>query len=967
MHPAPGTRGPLLVVGALALVLAHVAPADAVVRSCDPNDPVANTANVICIDFGACDALTVSLIENVDIEDGVGCEFDMGGRDFIVTKTMNVTGLGLALNGSINVTNAKDITITAPGKLKARGDFAVGQPGFVLGGGTIELTGTGTFTSAGLFDVNGDSAGTIVINAGADINFQSGSEIRGNGISIAEEGLRFADGATLDVATTGGSITIDGDINLRGQDQGGGGFSTFTASHNVTVNKTIDAAGGGGDGGEISIAAGDHITITRSLDVTSEAGGGSGGIMVFDAGDDTLCPLINPGCTVPGGNLDVNDAVLKAQGSSADEFAGDGGDIDAIAKGNVRFFGPTVAVRLDAATSFDGSGGTLIIDSGDGDLSALGPLDGNVEFGGLFSAGSGSDEGEGGTLLVDAGRDLTLTADITINGRGGGGDVLADAGRDIAMGALVSANATNAGSQGGTIALTAGQAVDAGLTVTSNIDAIGGTQSGPGPSIILAGCDLTVAPAVNIDVHGGVDQGGTPGGADLTLVSLRSMNLGASSQYLSGPGGSVTLRHPVGEAPIIGAGVVFDPTETTIVGSTAGFLTCPGCGNGILEAGEDCDDGNGVNGDCCTSSCTIEPAATVCRPAANICDVDEVCDGISGLCPADTLPTTDHYVMYKAGASKNLLLPLGGKLPSGWHSQFNDIALDDGEPDDPENYQLKKEKSLVLAAAKNDLSDPVNPGLHYVRYQAKESKEGAGPFDAGTGRYPKAEKHKKGRVWQLENEFGTINITTKKVEAVMVPTAFDLTTPPAAPGDATHYECYKAQVTKDITGQTPDAGGFGSFRKDLQVFLGDDFDDCALDKGGAVAFPGTPVEGKCLYNMKKVKSFCNPVFKNDVGGTPPRETIAPPGSTSTPTTCKSLLCYQAKLSSKVLSDQAAGLANVVVDSSLRQSKHVKRSLGGGNAPHTTPGNNLPAPLQMDTKKTEFVCVPTDVNSVISPP
>ena len=158
MHLVPGSRGLLFVIGVVGLIVAQVAPAGAVVRSCDPNDPVGNTANVICIDAGACDASTVSLIENVDVTDGVGCEFDMGGRDFIVTKTMNVTGLGLLLDGFIKVVNADDITITTAGKLKARGDFV--QPiQFILGGGTVELNGTGDFTTDGLIDVNGDSAG----------------------------------------------------------------------------------------------------------------------------------------------------------------------------------------------------------------------------------------------------------------------------------------------------------------------------------------------------------------------------------------------------------------------------------------------------------------------------------------------------------------------------------------------------------------------------------------------------------------------------------------------------------------------------------------------------------------------------------------------------------------------------------------------------------------------------------------
>jgi cysteine-rich repeat protein len=38
----------------------------------------------------------------------------------------------------------------------------------------------------------------------------------------------------------------------------------------------------------------------------------------------------------------------------------------------------------------------------------------------------------------------------------------------------------------------------------------------------------------------------------------------------------------------------------------------PVCGNGKLEAGEQCDDGNTVSGDGCSCTCTIEPPPPVC-------------------------------------------------------------------------------------------------------------------------------------------------------------------------------------------------------------------------------------------------------------------------------------------------------------------------------------------------------------------
>ena len=60
-----------------------------------------------------------------------------------------------------------------------------------------------------------------------------------------------------------------------------------------------------------------------------------------------------------------------------------------------------------------------------------------------------------------------------------------------------------------------------------------------------------------------------------------------------------------------------------------------GCGDGVLDAGEQCDDGNRQDGDCCSSTCRFEPATTLCRPAAGPCDVAEFCTGASGSCPAD--------------------------------------------------------------------------------------------------------------------------------------------------------------------------------------------------------------------------------------------------------------------------------------------------------------------------------------------
>jgi cysteine-rich repeat protein len=93
------------------------------------------------------------------------------------------------------------------------------------------------------------------------------------------------------------------------------------------------------------------------------------------------------------------------------------------------------------------------------------------------------------------------------------------------------------------------------------------------------------------------------------------------------------------------------------------------CGNGVLNAGEQCDDSNVANGDCCSSTCQYEasgasctsdglpcssdvcngtgtcthnasPSGTPCRASAGICDVAETCDGASTSCPTDAFASS---------------------------------------------------------------------------------------------------------------------------------------------------------------------------------------------------------------------------------------------------------------------------------------------------------------------------------------
>jgi len=58
-------------------------------------------------------------------------------------------------------------------------------------------------------------------------------------------------------------------------------------------------------------------------------------------------------------------------------------------------------------------------------------------------------------------------------------------------------------------------------------------------------------------------------------------------------------------AAIIASGKVWASCES--VGSSgASGVTCGVCGDGNLDPGEDCDDGNTLAGDCCSPTCRNE-------------------------------------------------------------------------------------------------------------------------------------------------------------------------------------------------------------------------------------------------------------------------------------------------------------------------------------------------------------------------
>lgn len=113
------------------------------------------------------------------------------------------------------------------------------------------------------------------------------------------------------------------------------------------------------------------------------------------------------------------------------------------------------------------------------------------------------------------------------------------------------------------------------------------------------------------------------------------------------------------------------------------------CGNGILEAGEQCDcgspdecakdpccdgttckfKGNAVcddlNDDCC-KNCQLSPQGTVCRSALSSCDIAETCTGTSATCPVDIrVPNLTKCQILSVGAGNKTTVVGQGQCANG--------------------------------------------------------------------------------------------------------------------------------------------------------------------------------------------------------------------------------------------------------------------------------------------------------------
>jgi hypothetical protein len=406
-----------------------------------------------------------------------------------------------------------------------------------------------------------------------------------------------------------------------------------------------------------------------------------------------------------------------------------------------------------------------------------------------------------------------------------------------------------------------------------------------------------------------------------------------------------------------------------------------------------------------TASPTPPPAATATptgatsTPTATMTTTPPPAATATATASPTTPPTPDAppdlvpYAVYKAAPSKLPGLADKNRLPKGWNLTLDDAMLD-AATGDPESYTVGKAGGLALpavaggtppgpggdtagaSAGESRGTRPVDAGAgesrgtapagavpHYVHYAIVEAAQGIGPA-LPNGKLPKTVRAPK-RLWHVENELGDLVLETGRARALWVPAgAAGAPATPDDPGDRTHLVCYQAKAAPVPSAQAPDERGNGKarFRRDLQHHLADHFEDCARLKDGTGApFPGTPVEGACLYDLRRPRELCNPVDTRAVE--PPRATTAELDESTATIRDLSLLCYQAALATRVRSAAAATLGGGEVGDKLGQRPHVPRRLRDGTQINVHPGNRFPRPLAVDTAKAELVCLPARVLAV----
>src|SRR4029453_18917437 len=191
--------------------------------------------------------------------------------------------------------------------------------------------------------------------------------------------------------------------------------------------------------------------------------------------------------------------------------------------------------------------------------------------------------------------------------------------------------------KGGSLTLTPGAYGKVLVANGATLELLGGTycfqevKTGRKASIVVdAPSDITVLGKFRTNTGSKVLAGPGVGASDILVgVAGKQVKVGHKSKVegiFYAPNGQLRFgRGGFFTGQFVGRDLRSDFGDT---------FTLENCGNGAIDTGEQCDEGenNGQPGHCCTHTCDFRPAGTPC-PDGNLCNGDELCSAFGQCVP----------------------------------------------------------------------------------------------------------------------------------------------------------------------------------------------------------------------------------------------------------------------------------------------------------------------------------------------
>ncbi len=487
-----------------------------------------------------------------------------------------------AANGNINIAgDLNSRTFTTSGNTGKAGAISLNAPQ-----GSINLTGNLSAYSfnAGLENTfNAKDGGDITLYAGNDINIQGNV----NSYSNANRG-NTENAGKISLNTTNGSINVAGNLkadsstdNLDHTAQAGdGGDITLNAANSIDLQGDVYSFSSAnysstGNGGAISLTASNGSieiqgmlnTYSRSYieygQMVSDANIGNGGAVTLEAGDNIdITGSISSNTLLGSFNRDIIQTGNVGNGGTVKLTASNGikvtGGISSNTDNVNNYLPPPIDINdINTIISYVAFINSIKDDvtTGSGGAVTLSASNGNIETGGIYSSAKAryGDAGNSGAVIIEAANgsilgEIDSRAEVSFGGSGDGGAVNLTASRDIETSIIsYSSSATGNSGNGGTIELTSieGDIKAGSLSSYSLVNYTGNssnageiTLAAPKGSITTGDVLAFSSPSILYDFF----PASSERGASINLTAKEDVTTGSLLSYGGSESGNITVN-----------------------------------------------------------------------------------------------------------------------------------------------------------------------------------------------------------------------------------------------------------------------------------------------------------------------------------------------------------------------------------------------------------------------------------------